>query len=286
MYLIQLVLSRHAQNHEQNSWLCVQGNARTDTRNTNNRTVKHSPVLSVLLAFALVLFTNAAVAKDPTLVVVDTGYIDVHTGPGRGYPVFHALEKGETIELLKQRTDWVKVKTKRGKKGWVHVRDINRTIGSRGEKVTFSTPGFEQFKNRRFELGFSAGTFEGSDSIDAYVGWRWTKNISVEAHATQIVGDFSDSQMFTANIVLTPFPDWRITPFVTLGTGTIDISPDTTLVSTEDRTNDVLQSGIGFYGYVGRRFVARFQYNNNKLITDRNENEEIDEWRLGITAFF
>ncbi|GAB2190365.1 SH3 domain-containing protein [Sessilibacter sp. MAH2] len=235
---------------------------------------------------SLLFITPACLAKDATNVIVDTGYIDVHTGPGRGYPVFHALEKGETIELLKQRTDWIKVKTKRGKKGWIHVSDVNKTRGVNGEVVAFSTPGFEQFSNRKFELGFSAGQFENSDSISAYVGWHLNKNIALEAHATQVVGDFSDSSMFTANVVLTPFTNWRITPFVTLGAGTIDISPDATLVSTEDRTNDVLQVGGGIYGYIGRRFVARLQYNNNTLVTDRNENEEINEWRLGITAFF
>lgn len=220
------------------------------------------------------------------MVSVTATYIDVHTGPGRGYPIVHALEKGETVELLKQRTDWIKIETKRGKTGWIRVRDVNRTEGTNGELVAFSTPDLDAFLNRRFELGFGYATFEGSDAVNAYVGWRWTDNISVELHAMEIVGDFSDSQMATANLVLQPFPDWRFSPYVTLGSGVIRISPDATLVSTEERDNTVQQAGAGIYAYLTRRFVARIQYNNNKLITDRNENEEIDEWRIGLTAFF
>ena len=241
---------------------------------------------SSLLALVFSFVSFQAVAKDPVLVAVTATYIDVHSGPGRGYPIIHALEQGEVIALLKRRTDWVKIETKRGRKGWVASEDINKTEGINGELVAFTTVGFEQFVNRRFELGFAAGDYEGSDLVNFYLGWHWTQNISVEAHFSQIVGEFSDSRAYTGNIVLQPFPNWRLSPFVTLGGGTITISPDSSLVSTEERDNNVLQAGIGLYGYISRRFVARVQYNNNKLVTDRDDNEEINEWRFGLTAFF
>ncbi len=252
--------------------------------NDSNRHLRF--LIQPILAAVLLLSSFTAAAREPVLVEVTGSYIDVYTGPGRGYPITYALEKGDTIRLVKRRTDWVKIKTERGRKGWIHVSDVNQTQGVNGEQVAFTTPGFEQFRKRNFELGFATGDFEGSDVISAYLGWRWTQNISVEAHAFQVIGDFSDSQGYTANIVLQPFPTWRVSPFVTLGTGTITISPDATLVSTEDRENDIQQAGVGFYGYISRRFVARVQYNNNKLVTDRNDNEEIDEWRIGLTAFF
>lgn len=227
-----------------------------------------------------------AQAKDPVMAVITESYVDVYTGPGKGYPITYALEKGDQVELVKKRTSWVKVKTHRGRTGWVRVEDINQNQGVNGEPIGFATPTFESFLNRRFELGFGLSDYGGSDAINAYAGWRWTRNISVEAHVIDVIGDFSDAFGYTANIVLQPFPEWRISPFVTLGTGEIKITPDTTLVDTEERTNNVLQAGVGAYGYLTRRFVARLQYNNNKLVTDRNENEEIDEWRFALTAFF
>nr|WP_269783235.1 SH3 domain-containing protein [Marinibactrum halimedae] len=220
------------------------------------------------------------------MVVIEAQYVDVYTGPGRGYPIHHVLEKGETVELLKQRTSWIKVLTRKGKTGWVKVTDINQSVGANGELVNFTTPSMDQFLSRKYELGFAGGDFEGSESISLYAGWRFSRNLSTELHATQIVGQFSDSQMLTANIVLQPFPERRLSPFVTLGSGVIRISPDATLVDTEDRDNNVMQVGIGVYGYITRRFVARFQYNNNTLLTDRDENEEINEWKIGLTAFF
>ncbi|WP_317929989.1 SH3 domain-containing protein [Halioxenophilus sp. WMMB6] len=243
-------------------------------------------LLHSLSALLLCLLSWSCLAKEPVLVKVTATYIDVYTGPGRGYPITYVLEKDDVIELKKQRTDWIKIKTARGRLGWVQVADINQTVGINGEVVAFTTPGLQQFIDRRFELGFAAGDFEGADEVSAYIGWRLTQNISVEAHAFEIVGDFSDSTAYTANIVLQPFPEWRISPFVTLGSGVINIRPDASLVDTETRDNNILQAGIGVYGYISRRFVARIQYNNNKIVTDRNDNEEIDEWRFGLTAFF
>ena len=235
---------------------------------------------------AIGLTGATAQAKEPVFVAITMPYVDVYTGPGKGYPVTHVLEKGEQVELIKKRTGWVKVKTRRDRTGWIRVDDLNQNQGIDGETIAFSTPTFDSFLKRKYELGFGFSDYGGSDAINVYAGWRWTRNISVEAHVIDVVGDFSDAFGYTANVVLQPFPQWRISPFVTLGSGELKISPDTTLVDTEERTNDVLQAGIGIYGYLTRRFVARVQYNNNKLVTDRNENEEIDEWRFALTAFF
>ena len=241
--------------------------------------------LLVYLCLAMGAGTVQA-GKEPLMAKITSPYVDVYTGPGKGYPITYALEKGDQVELVKKRTDWVKIKTHRGRTGWVSVQAINLNQGINGEQIAFNEPTFESFLNRRFELGFGLSDYGGSDAINAYAGWRWTPNISVEAHLIDVVGQFSDATGYTANIVLQPFPEWRISPFVTLGSGEIKISPDTTLVDTEERTNTVVQAGAGVYGYITRRFVARLQYNNNKLVTDRNENEEIDEWRFALTAFF
>jgi hypothetical protein len=38
--------------------------------------------------------------------------------------------------------------------------------------------------------------------------------------------------------------------------------------------------------YLARRLMMRLQYKNYVVITDRDDDEEIDEWQLGISAFF
>ena len=42
-------------------------------------------------------------------VVVSDPYIELRTGPGRGFPIFYVAGQGDTITILKSKTDWYKV---------------------------------------------------------------------------------------------------------------------------------------------------------------------------------
>ena len=71
------------------------------------------------------------------MVVVSDPYIEMHTGPGRGYPIFYVAGQGDEVQILKQRTDWFKIKGPRDKEGWVHIdqmrHDRRAHQGSRDE---------------------------------------------------------------------------------------------------------------------------------------------------------
>jgi hypothetical protein len=81
-------------------------------------------------------------------------------------------------------------------------------------------------------------------------------------------------------------PEWRISPLVTIGAGLIHTSPHATLVSTQDRNDEFAYVGVGIRGYLTRRFSARLEYRSNVIFTNRDENEEISEWKLGFAFFF
>ena len=50
-------------------------------------------------------------------VVVEDPYIEFRSGPGRGFPVFHVVDRGEAVVLLRRRTDWIKVRGSDGTEG-------------------------------------------------------------------------------------------------------------------------------------------------------------------------
>jgi hypothetical protein len=81
-------------------------------------------------------------------------------------------------------------------------------------------------------------------------------------------------------------PDWRVQPFAGLGTGVIDIQPKATLVQTEGRSDQVAYAGVGAKAYLSRRFILRAEFNKYVVFTDRDDNEEADEWKLGFAFFF
>jgi hypothetical protein len=82
------------------------------------------------------------------------------------------------------------------------------------------------------------------------------------------------------------FPHWRYSPFLTIGGGVRETNPRSTLVSTNDRTDSTASVGAGLRIFLNRRLMLRLQYKNYIVITNRDNDEEVDEWKIGISAFF
>ena len=94
----------------------------------------------------------------------------MHTGPGRSYPIFYVAERGEKVEILKRRTDWFKVRTERGKKGWVDREQMENTLVDAGVKKSFRDLLVEDYIRRRVEVGFAVGEFEDETVTRARAG--------------------------------------------------------------------------------------------------------------------
>jgi len=66
----------------------------------------------------------------------------------------------------------------------------------------------------------------------------------------------------------------------------IRTEPKSTLVETEDRTDQLAQVGIGVRAYLTRRFMFRTEDKSYVVFTSRDDNEEVDEWKAGFAFFF
>lgn len=250
-----------------------------------------------LLSALLLLCSTSAAAADfwslnwfekdaPIEVTVNDAFINVHNAPGRGYPIFHVVERGETITLLKMHTDWIKIKTARGLEGWIKRKDVLLTLGPDGAAPDFADTKQADYLADRFELGTAFGDFDGAQSFNVNLGYRFTKNLSTEIRLAQNTGQYSDSQIVALAILHQPFPDLRVSPFIGIGAGTLNIMPSTTLVQAEDREDQLLQASIGAYIHITGRFFLRAEYVNDYVLTSRNTNQEVNEWKLGFNIFF
>jgi hypothetical protein len=239
------------------------------------------PVL--LLAYLLPAWAAEANQK----VTVAEPFIELHTGPGRGYPIVYVVERGRDVEIIKRRTDWFQVKTDRDITGWVARRQMSSTLSPTGEAVDLGDPDREEGLGRRWQGGVSGGDFGGASLISVYGGYSITDNLSVELTVNQILGDFSNAISATIGLKQVILPELRISPYFVLGTGVIFIEPRATLVQAMDRNDQVGYIGGGIQFYVTRRFMLRSEYRNNIIFTSRDDNEEIDEWKyLGFGFFF
>jgi hypothetical protein len=240
----------------------------------------------VLILASLAPAPPAKAASESVRVVVEDPFIELHSGPGRGYPVFYIGERGEEIEVLKRRTEWFRVRVARGTEGWVHLAQLQRTFDLEG--TAFDIPGISlgDYTDRRWEVGTSYGDFGGANVISAYGAFGLTENLSFELSLSQVLGRFSDSQMYSFNVVHLLFPERRVSPFFGLGTGVIRTQPKATLVDTLDRRDSIAHAGAGVRLYLTRRFVFRAEYKTYVIFTSRDDNEEIREWKAGFSFFF
>ena len=241
----------------------------------------YKPFLLIAASFVLAsLPIQDANAREYMTVAVADPFLEMRTGAGKGYPVTHVVEQGEAVQIIRRKTDWFKVRTDRGREGWVNIVQMEQTLDEAGELTEIERVGRDEFVQRRWETGIMTGDFSGADILSVYGGFALTRNVSVELWGSQLVGNFSTGWLGAVNVVHETWPEWRVSPFFTLGTGVVRTEPKSTLVSTPDRTDQVTIVGAGVRAYVTRRFVLRGEYKSYVVLTSR------DEWKVGFGCFF
>ncbi len=174
----------------------------------------------------------------------------------------------------------------RGEEGWVHREQLTSTLGSRRRAFRRAGLTLGDYARWRWEVGALYGDFGGANAISTYGAFSLTQNLSLELWVEEVLGRFSDSKLANLNIVHMFFPNWRVSPYFTLGAGTIHTEPKATLVGTVDRTDNFAHAGVGVRTYLTRRFVFRAEYKTYVVFTSRDDNEEIREWKAGFSFFF
>jgi len=245
------------------------------------------PGLFVLL---VLMFKVALAEEEPVAQVrIADPFVELHTGAGTGYPIFHVIDRGSRISILKQRTNWIKIRAVNGEVGWVSRDQMQQTLLPSGEKLTITEANQSDFARRQWILGATGGEFQNAPILTIFTAYSFTENLSAEISYGQSVGNVSSSTLLKANLMMQPFPELSYSPFFTLGVGKIKVTPSATLVSFNRRDNSVAQVGIGVQHYLNRRFILRFDYSEYIVFSATNvkdKNEEIGEWKVGFAVFF
>jgi hypothetical protein len=241
------------------------------------------------IALLITFFAAAGTQADdePPKILVADPYIELHSGPGRGYPVVHVVERGREVVIVKRRTDWFQVRTDRDIEGWVPRAQMIATLEPTGEPLDLQEPARENYMSRRWQGGIMAGDFGGASEVSVFGGYAFSDNLSIELTLNHMPGEYSAAYSATLGLMHVFVPEWRASPYFTLGTGVIHVKPKATLVQAEDRTDQIGYVGGGIQLYLTRRFMLRTEYRNNIVFTSRDDNEEVDEWKyIGFAFFF
>lgn len=243
------------------------------------------PGIAACLAVALLMLAAGGVAQGGEVEVADP-YIELRTGPGRGYPVFRVEERGAQIEVMSRKTSWYRVRTVRGVEGWVDRAQLERTLSPSGEAVRLGRGDIDAYRARRWEFGAAGGEFGGAGTITLSVVRALSPGLHAELSVAHVLGRFSDSLIASADLMALPAPEWRVSPYFLVGTGVIDTRPNTVLVQARDGRDQLSHAGIGVRAYLTRHVLARVEYRHHVIFTNRDDNEEVSEWKAGFSVFF
>ena len=131
------------------------------------------------------------------------------------------------------------------------------------------------------------GDFGGANVITVYGAYAFNAHLSGELALSHLLGSFSDGQIATIGVTHVFVPEWRIQPFASMGTGLIHTSSPSP--RSPRRRNAPISWPTWVLGYAptwrGGSYV-RTEYKNYVVFTDRDENEEAYEWKIGFAFFF
>ena len=111
--------------------------------------IKRDVLLTVVLIL-LLLVLKPAIAKENELpqVTIADSFIEMHTGPSAGYPIFHVVDRGQKITIIRRRTNWFEIRTEQGRTGWADRDQMQQTLLPNGEKLTISDATKDDFVQR------------------------------------------------------------------------------------------------------------------------------------------
>jgi hypothetical protein len=223
--------------------------------------------------------------KDLVTLVVAEPFIEMHTGPGRGYPVFHVVEHGETVEVIKRKAGWYKLRSADNKTGWTRATQLAHTLKPTGIPVDLPEVSRGDYLKSHWLAGFSAGQLEGANTVSLSAGYRPLSWAGLEIEGGKIFDESVTSDFYGASFLVEPRPHWFISPFFSAGIGKFSFNDRQKVLVEDGGSSDYVSIAAGAGYYIVRNLVVRAQYRRYSVSTD-GDDTWLNGWTVGLSAFF
>lgn len=224
-------------------------------------------------------------ATTERLVVADP-YLEVHTGPGRGYPVFQTVARGEAVVVTMRRTDWYRVRTPEGREGWVHRDRLRTTLTEAGTPRRWRDLLLDDYLARRVELGAGWGRFQRDPMLKAWTAVRLSDTLRAEGTVGQVQGAFSGTSYWHLDLAVEPWSDRRLSPSLGVGFGHVRNVPNASLVSRVTTDARLAQASLGVRWHLAERFVLRADCTLYTAFVGDTRSTEYRALSAGLAFFF
>ena len=223
---------------------------------------------------------------DTLSVTVEEPYVEMHTGPGRGYPVFNVVEQGETVEILKRKTNWYKIKSADDKTGWTNAAQLAHTLKPTGVPVDLPEVSRGDYLKSHWRIGFTGGSLEGASTFSVTAGYRpFNWGAELELEGGKIFDESVTSDYYGVNLLLEPTTDWLLTPYISVGGGIFSLNDRQKVVVDDAGSPSYVSFSGGASYYVVSNLVVRGGYRSYSISTD-GDRVWLNAWTIGLGLFF
>ena len=219
-------------------------------------------------------------------VQISDAFIELHTFPGRGYPIFYVAARGEWVSIELRHTDWYKVRTATGKVGWVTRGQLQTTLAESGLQQQFGAVAFNDYLARRVELGAGYGRFHREPMIKFWLSYRLSDTLSIESTLGQVQGVFSGTTLWHVNLQAEPWSDQRFSPFAGIGIGRFHNIPNQSLVGFQQTNARMGDAIVGARYHLTDRFMIRADYAIYTAFVSDQRSLEYRAATAGLSFFF
>jgi len=213
-------------------------------------------------------------------------FLEFHTGPGRGYPVFYVAERHHWVTVELRRTDWYRVRAEGGQVGWVHRNQLATTLTEAGGTKSFRDILVDDYLRRKLEFGGGWGRFGGEPMLKFWGTYKPSEVLGVEATFGQVQGVFSGTDFWHVALFSEPWSDKRLSPYFSVGLGNFKNLPNASLVSALPTDARLGHAGLGLRWYLGERFVARLDWSTYAAFVSDQRTLEYKAVTIGLSFFF
>ncbi|MDP2004593.1 MAG: SH3 domain-containing protein [Rubrivivax sp.] len=245
---------------------------------------------ALLLALLLAGTAAPACAADAPAAAerlqVSEPYLEMRTGPGRGYPVFFVVEKLQWIAVELRRTDWYRVRAEGGQVGWVQRQQLESTLTAAGGTKTFRDLLLDDYLKRRVEFSGGWGRFKGEPMLRLGLQARLADTLGAEFTVGQVQGLFSGTDFWHVSLVSEPWSDRRLSPYFSVGLGKFRNIPNTSLVDAAATDAKLAHASLGLRWHLSERFTARLDWTLYTAFVADTRSTEYRSLTAGLGFYF
>ena len=225
-------------------------------------------------------------APPPDRLQVVDEFLDLHTGPGRGYPVVFSVPRGDWVRIEQRYTDWFLVRSSEGRHGWVPRAQMEKTLTMAGVRKTFRDVLLDDYLHRRVEAGLGWGLFGSEPTAKFWASYRLSETMSTEFAFSQVQGVYSGSTLWHLNLMNEPWVDQRLSPFFAVGMGKFNNVPNRSLVGNSSVHVKLANVSLGVRYYLSERFVLRLDTSTYTAFVSDTRSGEYRAYGAGLSFFF